>query len=122
MNDFTFRTLIETKGQQETHYLQRIDMLAEDVKESRDMIAAFLDAHPEMEEFISGDKENGYTYVPGKIRVAPEELLKSMEPAANGRHISVDGPCEVPPELLAPGYKPCIATDVHTGHPSIGGK
>lgn len=85
MQEYTMRALIDVKGLSETSYLQQIDRLAVALKEDRDTVAAFLEGHPEMEEFLSGDIENGYTYVPERVTVAPEELLKSMEPGLNGR-------------------------------------
>ncbi len=101
MNDFTMMAVIEAKGQDETLYLRKIDLLANDVKDSRDMIAAFLEDHPEMEEFISGDKENGYEYIPAKEKVAPEELVESLKPNSNGSRDDIcdyDGPVSGEPD------------------------
>ena len=85
MHDAVAITIQRANTQEMLVYTQQIEMLANAIDAEREHIALFLEHHPEMEEFLSGDLQNGYTYVPAKIRVAPEELLKSMEPIANGR-------------------------------------
>lgn len=92
--NYMVMALVEAKGQQETGYLQHIEMLSLTLAEDRDTIAAFLEDHPEMEEFLSGDKENGYTYVPGKITEAPEGLLESLRPYED------KPPCTTEPHLI----------------------
>ena len=66
MNDLTLITLKAVRDQAETMYLQKIEVLANAIEEEREDLARFLEDHPEMEEFLTGDIVNGYRYVPGR--------------------------------------------------------
>ena len=80
MHDTVAITIQQAHQQSMLIYTHQIEIMAQAMEAEREHIALFLEHHPEMEEFLSGDVQNGYVYVPGR----PEELLKDMQPDVNG--------------------------------------
>lgn len=80
MRDFTLQAALQARNVLETSYLQNIEQVGGAIEEERNAIAQFLEDHPEMEEFLSGDIMNGYKYVPGKSNI--QEMIEEMATVA----------------------------------------
>lgn len=76
MHDNTTKALQEAKHAQEMGYLQEIEILSQIIDQERSEIAALLVDRPAAKEYLVGDIETGFKYVPVESKRVVEPVME----------------------------------------------
>ena len=76
MHDNTAKALQEAKHNQEFDYLKEIELLSQAIDQERGEIAALLIDRPTAKEYLVGDIETGFKYVPVESKRVVEPVVE----------------------------------------------